>query len=157
MRNAKTGRMMITNGPFLKVATGDGLPIGSSLIREGFVDLQVEVQTPNWLDIDRVQILVNGRQPEDYDFRRGSNPSMFAAGTVNFSETVRVHLQQDAHLIVVATGEASDLERGWGLDPKGRMSPVAFTNPIYVDVDGNGFSASGDTLGHPLMSAPRSD
>ncbi len=157
VRNAKTGRMMITNGPFLKVATGDGLPIGSSLIREGFVDLKVEVQTPNWLDIDRVQILVNGRQPEDYDFRRGSNPSMFAAGAVDFSETVRVHLQQDAHLIVVATGEASDLERGWGLDPKGRMSPVAFTNPIYVDVDGNGFGASGDTLGHPLMSAPRPD
>jgi hypothetical protein len=30
------------------------------------------------------------------------------------------------------------------------MHPVAFTNPIYVDTDGNGFEPSGDNLGHPL-------
>ena len=157
VRNAKAGRMMITNGPFLTVTTADGLPIGSTVISEGVIDLDVRVQTPNWLEIDRVQVLVNGRQPEQYDFRRSEHPGMFRDGVLNFDETIRVALQRDAHLIVVAIGEESDIERGWGLNPYGQMHPVAYTNPIFVDVDRNGFRANGDTLGHPLMTSPRSD
>ena len=157
VRNSKAGRMMITNGPFLEVTTSDGLPIGSSVISEGFIDLKVRVQTPNWLEIDRVQVLVNGRQPEQYNFKKSEIPGMFRDGVVHFDETIRVLLQQDAHLIVVAIGEESNIEKGWGLNPYGEMHPVAYTNPIYVDVDGNGFQANGDTLGHPLMTSPRGD
>ena len=102
VRNSKAGRMMITNGPFLEVTMADGLPIGSTVIREGFVDLKVRVQTANWIEIDRVQVLVNGHQPDQYNFRRKQNPGMFREGVVNFEETIRVMLQQDAHLIVMA-------------------------------------------------------
>ncbi len=157
IRNSKAGQMMITNGPFLEVTTADGLPIGSTIIAEGFVDLNVRVQTPNWLEIDRVQVLVNGRQPEQYNFRRKEQPGMFQEGVVNFEETIRVTLQQDTHLIVVAIGEGSNIELGWGLNPYGEMHPVAYTNPIFVDLDRNGFEANGDTLGHPLMTSPRGD
>ena len=157
IRNSKAGRMMITNGPFLEVETGDGLPIGSTVIAEGKIDLRVKVQTPNWMEIDRVQVLVNGRQPEEYDYRRADSPSMFPDGAKSFEETITVELQRDAHLIVVAIGEGSNLEKGWGLDPNGKMQPVAYTNPIFVDVDRDGFEANGDTLGHPLMTSPRSD
>lgn len=157
IRNSKAGRMMITNGPFLEVTTAHGLPIGSTVISEGFVDLNVRVQTPNWLEIDRIQLLVNGRQPEQYNFRRKENPGMFREGVVNFEETIRVVLQQDAHLIVVAIGEESNIELGWGLNPYGEMHPVAYTNPIFVDVDRDGFEANGDTLGYPLMTSPRGD
>ncbi len=157
IRNSKAGRMMITNGPFLKVTTAEGLPIGSTVVSAGFIDLKIQVQTPNWLEIDRVQVLVSGRQPEQYNFRKDVNPGMFSDGTVRFDEIIRVMLQRDEHLIVVATGENSNLEKGWGLNPYGQMHPVAYTNPIYVDVDHNGFQANGDTLGHPLMTAPRAD
>ena len=133
------------------------LPIGSSVIREGSIDLQVRVQTPNWLEVDRVQVLVNGRQPEQYNFRKSDAPGKFREGVVNFDETIQVALQQDAHLIVVAIGEKSNIEQGWGLNPYGQMHPVAYTNPIYVDVDGNGFQPNGDTLGHPLMTSPRGE
>ena len=157
IRNSKAGQMMITNGPFLEVETADGLPIGSTVIREGFIDLRVRVQTPNWLEIDRVQVLVNGRQPETLDFRRSEHPGMFGDEGVDFDETVRVELQQDAHLIVVAIGEGSTIEKGWGLNPYGRMHPVAYTNPIFVDTDRDGFEANGDTLGHPLMTSLQAD
>ncbi len=157
IRNSKAGRMMITNGPFLTVTTADGFPIGSSVVSAGYIDLKIRVQTPNWMEIDRVQVLVSGRQPEQYNFRKDVNPGLFRDGVVNFDETVRVMLQRDEHLIVVATGEGSTIEKGWGLNPYGEMHPVAYTNPIYVDVDHNGFQANGDTLGHPLMTAPRAD
>jgi hypothetical protein len=157
IQNSKAGQMMITNGPFLKVETADGRPIGSTVISEGHIDLEVEVQTPNWIEIDRVQVLVNGRQPEQYNFRKDVNPRMFSDGVVKFEETIRVSLQQDAHLIVVATGENSTLELGWGRAEQARWRPVAYTNPIFVDVDRNGFEANGDTLGHPLVVTPGAD
>ncbi len=152
--NSKAGRMMISNGPFLRVTTGDGLPIGSTVIAEGSIDLRIQVQAPNWMDIDRVQVLVNGRQPPEYNFTRQTRPAMFRSGVVRFDQAVRVRLQRDAHLIVVAVGERSNLEKGWGRNPYGKMHPIAYTNPIFVDTDRNGFQANGDTLGHPLLVTP---
>ena len=74
-------------------------------------------------------------------------------GALRFDQTIQVRLQQDAHLIVVATGEQADLKKLWGRNPYGNMHPIAYTNPIFVDVDRNGFHANGDTLGHPLLVA----
>ena len=154
IRNSKAGRMMVSNGPFLQVETADGMPIGSHVVSEGFIDLEVKVQTANWLDIDRVQILVNGRQHPKYNYTQGRDPSKFGGRPLVFNETVRVELQEDAHLIVVATGEKTDLSKGWGRARPAAMHPVAYTNPIFVDVDGQGFKPNGDNLGHPLLVAP---
>lgn len=155
IRNSKAGQMMVTNGPFLEVRTAEGQPIGSSLISAGGVTLKVKVQTANWMDIDRVQVLVNGRQPAEYNFTRASHPKMFRDGVVRFEETIPVRLQRDAHLIVVAVGERSDLSKGWGRSWESGMRPTAYTNPIYVDTDGKGFQPNGDSLGHPILTAKR--
>jgi len=155
IRNSKAGRMMITNGPFLQVTTGDGMPIGSNVIAEGSIDLKIRVQTANWMDIDRIQVLVNGRQDHRYNYTRSTHPTMFRQGVVKFDETLHLSLQEDAHLIVVATGENSDLSKGWGRSWEAAMHPLAYTNPIYVDVDHNGFKASGDTLDHALLVTPK--
>ena len=155
IRNSKAGRMMITNGPFLQVTTEDGLPIGSAVVSAGGVGLKVKVQAPDWMEIDRVQVLVNGRQRPQDNYTRASHPRMFRGGAVKFEETLRVALQEDAHLIVVAIGEKSDLSKGWGRAWPSAMHPLAYTNPIYVDLDGKGFKANGDTLGHPVLVAGR--
>ncbi len=157
IRNAKAGRMMITNGPFLEVETADGLPIGSSVQAEGHLDLKIRVQAPGWIEVDRVQVLVNGRIHEAYNFTAAKNPRMFRSGIVRFDETVRVELSRDAHLIVAAVDEDSDLEKGWGLDRNAKMRPTAYTNPIYVDTAHDGFQANGDALGHPLPVVRKAD
>ena len=64
---------------------------------------------------------------------------------------------------LAAAGEGLQLGRVMG--PRfGELMPVAVTNPIFVDVDGNGFQASGDLLdlplpnaGKPLGGKPKSD
>jgi hypothetical protein len=119
----------------------------------GSIRLKIRVQAPDWMDVDRVQVMLSGRQPKRYNFTRKDNPGMFKSGVIRFDESVEVALQRDEHLIVVATGANSNLEKGWGRSPLSRMPPVAFTNPIYVDVDRDGFRANGDTLGHPLMTS----
>jgi hypothetical protein len=114
------------------------------------VKLQVKVQCTDWIDIDRVQVLVNGRQPRELNFTRESHPEAFRAGVVKFERTIDVPLSQDAHVIVVAAGEKFDLSIGYGTSPQSRLKPFAYHNPIFVDVDGGGFTPNGDLLDWPL-------
>jgi hypothetical protein len=152
IRNAKAGRMVMTNGPFLEVALDDGTLPGGMTRAAGELRVKVRVQTNTWVNIDRVQVLVNGRQPPELSFTRAGHPSFFErrSESLRFEAEIPVRLREDAHLIVAAVGEAYTLKTGYGNSWQSGMHPSAFTNPIFVDVDGNGFKPNGDTLGHPL-------
>ncbi len=149
-RHAKAGRSYLTSGPFLQVQTGDGTLPGGTTRSPGGVILKVKVQCTDWIDIDRVQILVNGRQRKDLNFTRESHPAWFGNGVMKFDRTLSVDLSEDAHLIVVAIGEQHDLSIGFGTSTQARIKPCAYHNPIFVDVDGGGFTPNGDTLGFEL-------
>ncbi len=149
-RNAKAGRMILSTGPFLEVETGTGILAGGLDRSSGAVELKVRVQCSDWLDIDRVQVLVNGRQVPEYNYTREQNPEMFGNGVVKFDQTLGLDLQQDAHLIVVAVGEGHNLRGGYGSSAQSDFQPIAYNNPIFVDVDGGGFQPNGDTLGFDL-------
>lgn len=149
-RHAKAGHSILTTGPFLTVSTDSGAGPGDTTRAPGGVKLRVKVQCTDWLDIDRVQILVNGRARKDLNFTRESHPDWFGKDVVKFDRTIDVPLSEDAHLIVVAAGEKSDLSIGYGTSNQSKMQPFAYNNPIFVDVDGHGFTPNGDTLGWPL-------
>ena len=149
-RNAKAGRMILSTGPYLEVETGSGILAGGHDRVSGAIELKVKVQCSTWLDIDRVQVLVNGRQVPEYNYTREKNPDMFTNDVVKFDQTLKLHLDQDAHLIVVAVGEKHTLVTGFGSSGQSKLQPIAYNNPIFVDVDGGGFQANGDTLGYDL-------
>ncbi len=154
VRNATAGRLLMSNGPFLQVdATnerGQSAGIGDELTCPGRrLRLHVRAQSPNWFDIDRVFVLVNGRISPNHDYRRASHPDMFTSGPVKFDHVLELSLAGDAHIEVVAAGEKATLQPVLG-PSWGKQQPVALTNPIYVDVDGGGFRANGDTLDAPL-------
>ena len=147
---AKAGNIVLTTGPFLEVSTPDGKIAGDDVRAAGGVDLKVRVQCTDWIDIDRVQVLVNSRPHPDFNFTRATHPQMFQNGVVKFDQVLRIPLQEDAHLIVVAIDEDGDMKTGFGTSDYARMRPCAYNNPIYVDVDGGGFRPNGDTLGFEL-------
>ena len=153
VRNAQAARMYVTNGPVLDVRLDDGTEVGGSAVLRGPVGLNVRVQATDWVGVNRVQVLVNGRPWSSLDFRESTHRKMFRGGVVRFDERIEVPIQEDAHLIVVAVGEGLDLERGWGQSWEADMFPCAFTNPIWIDHDGKGFQANGDNLGHDLPTA----
>ena len=151
VRNSKSGQMILTNGPYLEVSASGGVLAGGNLRASGGeVNLKVRVQCTDWIDIDRVQILVNGDQRKDLNFTRKENKEMFLDGVVKFDQELKVKLSQDSHLIVVAYGEGFNLSKGFGSSAQSSMNPCAYNNPIFVDVDGGGFKPNGDTLGYPL-------
>ena len=148
--HAKAGRSILTTGPFLQVQLADGTLPGGLSRGSRTNQLRVTVQCTDWIDIDRVQVLVNGRRVPALNFTRDTTPKRFQDGVVRFQETLPIVLSQDAHIIVVAAGEKSDLSRGYGTSDQAKLRPCAYNNPIFIDVDGNGFQPNGDTLGFDL-------
>ena len=155
VRAAERGNSIMSNGPFLEVrlketggekavTAGDDLAVPS-----GQAELTVRVQCPNWFDVDHVFVLINGRKHAEHDYTRQEHPDRFRDGTVRFEQTLPLKLDGDAHVIVVAGGEKTTLGRVMG--PRwGGMQPAAVSNPMYLDVDGDGFQHNRDTLGAPL-------
>ncbi len=117
IHSAEHGHIIMSTGPFLEVVAEsqhqgeeEKRGPGDDIIADkGDVELKIKVQCPNWFDIDRVQIFVNGRAVEDLNYTRGKDPERFDAGTVKFEEEIRLSLDADAHIIVGAIGEKSTL------------------------------------------------
>jgi hypothetical protein len=158
---AEQGRLVMSNGPFLEVwataaANGTRVTAGQDLpAPDGKVSLSIRVQCPNWLDVDRVDVLVNGRRDPDASFSRGKQPQMFRSGVVKVDQTVSLQLPRDAHLVVVTGHPTRNLRAVY--EDQGAAPPAALSNPIFVDVGDAGFVASKDTLDAPLplKFAPR--
>jgi len=152
---AEQGRIVMSNGPYLEVTaheTGktETVVSGQDLKAvSGKVTLKVRVQCPNWLDVDSLVVLVNGRKHALHDYTREKNPDLFRGGAVKFDRALEIELKSDAHLVVVTGDVGGNLTKVYGKD-MGKAQPAAMTNPIFVDVDGNGFVPNKDTLDHPL-------
>ena len=116
--------------------------------------LKVGVQCPNWLDVNRVQVFVNGRPSEQHNYTRKNSPDLFGdvEAVRKFNSRLELTLEHDAHVIVATIGEGITMEKVMGRR-YGRRPPIAVSNPIFVDVDGNGFQHNGDELGLPLPKA----
>jgi hypothetical protein len=104
----------------------------------GRAELHVRVQCPNWIRVDRVQVLFNGLAVRDLGFRRGVHPDRFGTGAIQFDQRVALALGADTHVMVVVGGGGPNLRaRGDASDVE--QPHVAVSNPVWIDVDGNGF------------------
>jgi hypothetical protein len=119
-----------TTGPFVR-ASIDGASFGDlARTRTGRVDLDVEVQAAPWIAVNVVTIYVDGRVEKTI-------PVPAATTTVRFRARLPITVERDAYVVVRVDGDkplapiAGDLTR---FD----VRPLALTNPIFIDADGNG-------------------
>lgn len=154
------GRVVMSNGPFLMMsvsnATGKTVSLGQDLSApEKKVTAHVKVQCPNWHRIDTVFLLRNGRPSAELTFTQEKNGELFSLQgqgehqTQIFEATIPIDLTEDTHIVAVAGGTKSKTGPVVGPSFVNRP-PTAITNPVFVDVDGNGFTPNKDTLGRPL-------
>ena len=158
---SKKGDIIMSTGPYMSVeaVAGDNgkvkaTPGGDLKAPGGKVRLRVRVQCANWLDVNRVQVFINGRAAPKLNFTRRAGSAGFGDGVVKFEAEIPVELEGDAHLIVAAAGEGLNMVKVMG-PQYGKNIPIAVSNPIFVDVDGGGFRPNGDLLGIPLIGADR--
>jgi hypothetical protein len=161
VRESEAGHITMTNGPFLEVsaraitlaaaerAGPRAIPGDDLAAPDGQMALTIRVQCPNWFDINRVQVFLNGRPEKHVNFTRRENPDRFGKDAVRFNATIPLKLTEDTHLIVATIGEGLTL--GTIMGPSwGKQPPTAVSNPVFVDVDGGGFKPNGDHLGVEL-------
>jgi hypothetical protein len=114
--------------PDLKVAAEIGDSV--TLVGPG-AELAVKIQCANWMDINRVEVFVNGEIQENLSRTRKGNPEAFANGVIKFDQRLSVSLPPESFVIVAAIGERMELGRVMG-ERYGRRPPVVVSNPIFV-------------------------
>jgi hypothetical protein len=123
-------RSFFTTGPFVRLAAGGG-GIGD-LVRApgGHVTAEITVEAAPWISVDRMILYVNGRE-----VRRWRIPP--AKGAVRLHERVEVTTPTDGYFLVRVDGDKL-MAPVVGDTRTFGVRPLALTNPIFLDVDGNG-------------------
>ncbi|HEX5103106.1 MAG TPA: CehA/McbA family metallohydrolase, partial [Pirellulaceae bacterium] len=130
---SERGNLVVSTGPFLTVeavaAALDGKivragPGDDFAPTEGQCSLRIRVQCPNWFDINRVQVFLNGRPEQDLNFTRRTTPNRFRDETVRFDHSIPLELKGDTHVIVATIGEGLTLGPVMGPNYGGKLPPV---------------------------------
>ncbi len=132
------GRSFVTNGPFIDFkVNAASLPGDTLTAKDGKVNLFVKVVGAPWIAVDEVRLIVNGE-------RRIIFPVKAAEKALEKFriQGLTISLDRDAALIVEALGKRTlypvvQRQTADGLLQNAAV-PYALTNPIFVDVDGNG-------------------
>jgi hypothetical protein len=140
VESVKAGALYGTTGPLLEVDL-DGTGLGG-LHRGRGGTLRVGVRAAPWVPVSELRVFVDGRR--------------VAALPVSAGDTVTrpLRFESDAFVTIEVEGPADDTYRA--VLP--HFTPLAFTNPIFVDADGDGaWSAPGlppslpETIADPLV------
>lgn len=164
----KKGRVVATSGPFVRffANSAENGP-GSEISTSSAVTLNIEVQTPDWFDVRRVELYENGTLIREWTDEAGE---VMLDANYNLIAEHEVTPEQDSWYVVVALGDddlgpvftpveiapiqledvvsgalsglgglfASLLEPGTPVPRTFPTHPYAVTNPIWVDADANG-------------------
>ena len=133
----REGHSFASNGPILDLTVqGNYRPGDLAPAKQGKVTVTVDIWTAEWIVADNVQLYVNGEPQQVAVNVLADSPATHLRGEIT------LELQQDAFVVAEVTG-TSDLwpmlqRRQWLAGPDNGVTPYALTNPVFVDVDGNG-------------------
>ena len=125
-----SGRAIVSAGAFARVSINDDAGLGQTESdTDGEVDLWVHIEAIEEIDVTHFMVFVNCSEVLTVDT---TDPD----GIVKYDGTVTVPVGTDAHVIVAGFGQNA-MPRNLP-QYNGTQTPRFTTNPIYVDVDGNG-------------------
>lgn len=173
----RKGALIGTNGPFLRVSarnqSGERVSLSETLdASQGQVTLEILIERPDWIDVDTIDLFVNLdadtlvpgapgeaitaaltstlRIPVSWDPEL--HRELVASGSrdhYRWRQVIEVPLvvDQDSYVVVMARG----LE-GRAMRPvlSSSIRPLAYSNPIFLDFDGNGYD-------NPPLAASRAE
>lgn len=123
-------RAVGSNGPFVTMSA-EGKGIGDTVkVQSGNVSVSITADAPGWVDLTRLQIYRNGVLFTEIPITSRSHPAL--------STKVDVDVPSDGWIVALALGDAPLPTDVIGAVNAGRALPMAFTNPIWLDADGDG-------------------
>ncbi len=133
----KKGRSFATNGPLVDLKIdGTHIPGDFFTAHGGDADIQIIVQSAPWVSVQEVRLIVNGKRKIIFPVEAA------AEAVTKFSGKISIPLEKDCYIAAEVFGKQSlfpvHQARSWSGLRKNAAIPYAVTNPIFIDVDGNG-------------------
>ena len=121
---------VVSNGPFIR-ATLNGNPVGSTQSATGgSARLKLQVHASIWVGVDRVKVYRNGVVVESFVPERSGE-------TLVCDRELDLKTDADCWFVVLAEGDSTMAPLYPGRE-QSAVLPFAFTNPFWVDADGDG-------------------
>ncbi|MBI2897559.1 MAG: PHP domain-containing protein [Deltaproteobacteria bacterium] len=125
----RAGRAFVTTGPIVRLEVGGGLPGDTVRATDGNVEVVVGIEAAPWVDVRRLVVWVGGRPGEPVPV-----PPRPAGTALAFEHRVTVPVPWDTFVLVTVEGDFPAHE----VLPQFAVGPRAFTNPVWVDANGDG-------------------
>ena len=124
-------RVTVCDGHFTTFTVNGSAQIGDQITdSDGTVRLSIRVQALPEISVDRVQVFGNGIEVAAFDVPASTLVDRFV-------QSIELHPTRDTWYSVISRGNTS-IPIGLVQDDSGPIKPAGYTNPIWVDVDGNG-------------------
>jgi len=137
MESLKKGRSFASTGPIIEFKINGKYTCGDSFTagREG-IYITLKVQSAPWVAVDEIRIIINGRREMIIPVKNEEKLIQ------KFNQKINLKLERDSYVSVEVLGKKSLYPvvqcPTRGGDFKDAVLPYALTNPIFIDVDGNG-------------------
>jgi hypothetical protein len=139
-RALKGHHAFFTTAPFVSLLVNNGT-IGDLVpARGGKVHAEVTVQAAPWVSVERVTLYLNGQEAKKWTVAPGTD-------ITRFHETIDLTAPKDGYVVVRVDGDKS-LAPVVGDRKTFTAYPFALTNPVFLDVDGDGRYRTGLPHGH---------
>ncbi len=139
----REGHSFATNGPLIDLkVNGRARPGDLVTAKDGHLNIRVEVRSAPWVDVAEVRLIFNGERRVIFPVRAKEYQ------IVKFEQEIGLTVKEDTFLCAEVLGQKTlfpvlQLPSRTGLLEDGTL-PYALTNPVFIDVDGNG------KFDHPL-------
>lgn len=158
VRSIKAQKAVATNGPLIEV-TVDGKGMGElATVAGGTAKLVVITRAASWIDLSTINVIVNGETVETIRGDRTALARVERDLPISRDSWVIVEVAGDKSMWPVVTPleipsiQVSDavgsIASSFGIDfnafgnlrpePRGIVRPYGFTNPVWIDADGDG-------------------
>ncbi len=125
----KAFKSQVIGGPVLTL-TVDGKSAGEFVEAvDGKVDVVFQVRAPAWMQLGFAQVYVNGVLVREFTPTETTDP-------LRVDETFELELVEDGYVVAMA----GSLNPAHQMVPVSRKLPFSNTNPVFVDVDGGGYT-----------------
>lgn len=129
-RAVKGHHVELTTGPFIALKVNGG-GIGDTVpARGGKATAEIEVRAAPWISVSSVILYVDGKETKRWSVPKSVEPR-------RFSEKFETTLPRDGWIVVRADGD-EPMAPVVGDRKRFDVRPLALTNPVFLDVDGNG-------------------
>lgn len=123
-------RAVASTGPWLHMQV-DGADVGSTITPVGgSVQVKITADAATWIDLTRVQLYHNGALIKEWTVPSRAHPALVVEATVPIAE--------DGWLVAMASGDVPLPASIIGNVLGGKVKPLAVTNAVRIDKDGDG-------------------